>query len=955
MTPKIIFKQRHRDRNTKRRYTPMRNVGYLRYMATRDGVLKMIDEKMSSEHHTEYVRYIGTREGVAMNKQAKSNEQNDTITTEDRLIYTDEDDELFEDEIELAGGGGNKYNSADNRQKLQDMSDEENGLFGYVNREYSETVNLSEAEKYIRKMTTSYRDIFHCVYSFTSSSADEAGLHRLMDWQNWVKYHMNEIAKRMNMKIENLEWYAAVHLKEGQPHVHIMYWDVTQKIAINKVDPKICDAIRIDAIKSTYKGFFNDLHNQEDELIKDLRGMISAKTDDMLIVGPTDEYQKHIAGMLNHIYNDLPKKGQLRYAYMPSETKEALNALTDYIINNDSKLKGLYDGILDKRRIYNEALHSSDSNWGRYKLSTYMGKLDDDIKSGVGNTVLKILAREKRAHHERLFDMLDIPDPLFEEDVEDPPQQDTATPKSLGHIRWTKSFMEAKSYVQNNNDIEKALRLYRKEAVKGNVLAIYEIADLYRRKLIEPDNEHNAEIYFKAALEGFIEVQKTNDRMRPYLQYRIGRMYYDGYGIEQDYVAALAWLEKAAQAGNHLSEYTVAKMYHNGIGTAPDFRKAEYYYGKAADSGNIYALCALGKMYLREDIPNKINEGIELLNTAILTAKKGQAAYAQCVLGTEYYYNTKILDKEKGLELLETSVRNGSISGKCTLGKIYIQGEVPDKIEEGVKILELAIAEAKGEFKASAQYTLGTAYYYNDAIRNEQRAIELLAEAANQGNVYAKCTLGKIYLQTEDPVKINDGITYLNDTIESAAGEFKYYAHYTLGMEYYRNEHIRNLDKAVELLMKSADGGYAAAKCMLGRLYLNDIPGKTYEGIQLLTETIETAPKEHKAFAQYILGAAYYYNDDIRDVDKALELLTQSADGGNEYAASLIERINDNQQVNVANLMNSVVMLLQNADSSTDRALHDMSVKVFGRGDLSKEAIAELIYKLQDKQNTAEM
>lgn len=36
-------------------------------------------------------------------------------------------------------------------------------------------------------------------------------------------------------------------------------------------------------------------------------------------------------------------------------------------------------------------------------------------------------------------------------------------------------------------------------------------------------------------------------------------------------------------------------------------------------------------------------------------------------------------------------------------------------------------------------------------------------------------------------------------------------------------------------------------------------------------------------------------------------------------------------------------------------ALSEAAAAVFGRGDLSKEAIAELLLKLQDNQNTAEM
>lgn len=80
----------------------------------------------------------------------------------------------------------------------------------------------------------------------------EAGLRTLIDWEEWVKFHICDISRNMKMKQENIEYLAAVHLKEGQPHVHIIWWDKAQEILINKVDPVICDQIRIDVIKSTY-------------------------------------------------------------------------------------------------------------------------------------------------------------------------------------------------------------------------------------------------------------------------------------------------------------------------------------------------------------------------------------------------------------------------------------------------------------------------------------------------------------------------------------------------------------------------------------------------------------------------------------------------------------------------------------------------------------------------------
>lgn len=644
--PKIIFKQRHRDRTTKEKYTAQRNVGKLEYIGDKPEALKN----------------------------------------------------------EISG----------------------NGLFGYVQGEYSDAVDMKNAQAYIRKMTAPNRDIFHAVYSFDTHSAEEAGLQSAKDWQCWTKYRIAEIAKHMNMKIENIEWYASVHLKAGQPHVHLMWWDVQQKITINVVDPVICDNIRIAATTNTYRGYYTELHNQEDAKLKEMRSLIAENTNAMLHSDNPLGADAQIVAMLNHIYKELPQKGNLLYKYMPAKVKSDLNKLTAYLITNTPELRDLYDDIITARRLYNEALHSAETNWGKYKLAKYEGQLNDDINTGVGNTILKLLRREKDVHRNALYESLNIPEP----DMEQFTEELVAAPNGgEDYIYWSKDFKAARSAVNNDKDIARALELYAAEAAKGNALAKYEIADLYRRGLVYGEAE--AEDIYAQALQAFTEIEAANEKMRPYLQYRIGRMHYDGYGTNQDYAEALVWLEKSAQGGNHLSEYTVAKMYHKGIGTTQDITKAEQYYSAAADGNNIYAACALGKMYL--------------------------------------------------------------------------DGTIPGKSQEGVKLLEKVISDAKDDYKA---------------------------------------------------------------------------------------------------------------------------------------------------YAQYVLGAAYHYNDDIRDDGKARELLAQSAEGGNQYAAALIAHMD---AANIVNLLRASLAVLRNAQSSTNRALSEMSYKVFGRGDLSKEAIAELIYRLQDKQNTAEM
>lgn len=293
-------------------------------------------------------------------------------------------------------GTGRQFSSGANAQHLQYIGTREgvltensdNGLFGQLDGKFLDNVELTQASSYIAKMTAPNRDIFRCVYSFTSESAEEAYLRTRKDWQDWAKLRAYEIAEAMNIPMRCFEYYAAVHLKEGQPHIHFMYWNTEQRIAVNKVDPLKCDDIRIAAIKSTYKEYFTELHNKEDWLIAKLRQ------------GLVDELRcDTVSHLMTDISANLPKNGRLAYGYMPVAVKQQLDELTDYIIQNSSELYSIYCEIMDNRRLYNEALHSSDTSYGRLKAASFQNRLDDDIKRSMGNAILKVIAGELKSEY----------------------------------------------------------------------------------------------------------------------------------------------------------------------------------------------------------------------------------------------------------------------------------------------------------------------------------------------------------------------------------------------------------------------------------------------------------------------------------------------------------------------------------------------------------------------------
>lgn len=559
--PKIIYKQQHVGDNG-RKFSASRNSHYVKYIGEREHVLK-------TSHETNLVKYMGEREHVAK--------------LIDKKVKNAETDELITYDVQSKNQEKAKYDEDIDSASEEMFTEPENGLFGVINGKFSDSYSTVEMQKYVRKISTPHRNVFHSIFSFTPESAAEAGLNTLDDWENWVKYHISDIANGMNMKIENIEYLAAVHLKEGQPHVHIMWWDIQQQVLINKVDPLICDKIRIDAIRSTYRDLFTEIYNKEEIMRRSMRKEIGEYTIQNVINGAADNYTSNIYAALYQLYRELPPKGQLKYKIISNthpEVARKLDELTHYIIDNNPTFKAQYDEICELRLMYNELLHSEESVYGNFQITSYMKQVNDKIEKAVGNEILRIIKAEKQAGHFNEWNSSDYHNTsnITSEEV---PHDDTPVARKLYISSY--AIREARNEAKDK-DYSRALELFSKEAEKGNILAKYEIADLCRRNLCQG----NAFEIYREALNGFLEIEPRT-RQKAYVHYRIGRMFYDGYGTDIDNEEAFKWLKKAADEGNHLSEFVVGKMLCNGTGTERDTEAGTEYLTRAANSGNEYA------------------------------------------------------------------------------------------------------------------------------------------------------------------------------------------------------------------------------------------------------------------------------------------------------------------------------------------------------------------------------
>jgi TPR repeat protein len=180
---------------------------------------------------------------------------------------------------------------------------------------------------------------------------------------------------------------------------------------------------------------------------------------------------------------------------------------------------------------------------------------------------------------------------------------------------------------------------------------------------------------------------------------RMGILYATGTGVPKDYVAALAWYQRAAESGSTTAMNNIATMYFHGLG-----------------------------------VPQSYDETVKWLRLAV---KQGDAA-AQNKLGTLYDDGVGVPKNDgDAFNLFSLAAAQGYAPGMANLGRAYARGKGVKRDEVHAYALisaALEIGVARGE-RDAALYELGAISQRLDAkalARAQSDARALLAKRPDE-------------------------------------------------------------------------------------------------------------------------------------------------------------------------------------------------------------------------------
>lgn len=825
-----------------------------------------------------YTKYIATRETVEIRSQKFVDRNANATKNQEQLIndlindfpeskrYLEYEDYEREPTIENAGElistivernadvVGNRQNFVGYMAMRPGV--EKRGSHGLFN-EKDEPIILNRAANEIAEHKG---NVWSHVVSLRREDAVRLGFDNSDAWRELVKRHISDIAKAQNIPLCNLKWYAAYHDTTHHPHIHLLVYSTNPKQGF-------LTKAGIDEIRSAFANdiFHDDLQSiyQEQTVSRDELKAVSKNEFESIVnmIASNDRTDPQLEELIRKLYIQLQNvKGKKVYGYLPMEIKETVNKIFSELAK-DENIQQLYDKWCSLERL---------------KYKTYTQKeaelpelVDNKVFQPVRNMIIRTVLNMKpfdvnteiensEPNDEYIDNTPQSMSPLFDEAE---PLAETETDESAAaikyYIKWNNQYKKACKLIYGKdaklNDFKEAEQLLLSESQRGNVLAVYDLGKLYSTDKLGEKSEEISIAKYTQALQGFLQIEPNSKKLKPYVQYRIGKMFCYGLGTEQNYQKAFEWFERSAKQKNKFAQFSLANLYYYGNGVEKDLSQAFLWYQKSSAQGQPYASYAVAQMYSKGEYVSQGGETAQRYYKAALSGFLELESMEQADDNLYYKLGSMFkkglgtdIDMDRAIDYFKRSAEMNNKNGLYEYGKALLLGEhIPQDKEKAVKLLEKAIKLENINAKRFLALELISGEHLDQDI---DKGLAMLTECADSGDAFACYKLGKIYFK--------------GDIV------------------------LQDLDKAEKYLLSAEDNEFT--QYAFGKLYLQK---EKYDILKAVDCFEKSADKN--VWSSYQLGKIYLFGAAglTKDKEQAIEWFTKSANDGNEYARDMLDDI----------------------------------------------------------------
>lgn len=537
--------------------------GYMRYIATREGVEKLAGNGAVTSGQRELIQKLLTDFPDAVELfEYEDYCKTPTLGTASAFITMALDANLHEIDSE---SGYMQYIAT--RPRVQKHGS--HGLFSS-----STSVDLASA---MSDLEAHEGNVWTIIYSLHREDAVRLEYDNADAWRTLLMENIPTLAKSMKISLDNFHWYAAFHDEGHHPHIHMMVWSddpkegFLTKDGIAAMRSKLTNAIFRDEMQQIYERkdvAYSDLVEAAQNAMREMISRMQHQICDSPII---EDNMRQLVQALE------TTTGKKQYGYLKKPLKQLVDTIGDALaeLPEVSECYEVWNQIHEE---LNEC-YGHSTPWERLPLSQRkeFRKIKNDIIREAENIRLGL--------------------PTFEDErMQDEPEPESQKEEHQSYSVYEQAqrYRTAKAVLQDiyaldaeHADAVKALERLWEE---GYTVAAHQLGKFYRDDLSTLRDHEKAEQWFRHSAEA------GND----FSEYALGKLLL----TQKRTVEAMGWLSKAADHGNQFARYRLGKIYLADESVPKDVAKALVYLTASADQENQFAQYTLGKLYLLgRDVP----------------------------------------------------------------------------------------------------------------------------------------------------------------------------------------------------------------------------------------------------------------------------------------------------------------------------------------------------------------
>ena len=287
--------------------------GYMKYIATREGVEVLTGKGPATEKQKEMVaKLLKDFPDVRDSFEYEDYKQAPTLHTASALISAALDSHMQNLQSE---NGYLKYIATR-------PGAEKHGAHGLFGRQ--ENTELTAA---MHDLTAHDGNVWTIIYSLHREDAERLGYNNAAAWRKLLVSQQNKFAEAFHVPASALHWYAAYHDADTHPHIHMMLW--TDQETVLKRDAVV--KLRSVMTNSIFQAELENLYIRKDAAYKDVteaaRAVMHELVDCMEAVSdPPASIRQKLLELAMELRTVSSKK---QYGYLKKPLKEMVDSIVD--------------------------------------------------------------------------------------------------------------------------------------------------------------------------------------------------------------------------------------------------------------------------------------------------------------------------------------------------------------------------------------------------------------------------------------------------------------------------------------------------------------------------------------------------------------------------------------------------------------------------------------------------